>query len=108
MVTEGGIVETGEEEGEQRNKSATVPTAPAKEPVKTSFSPALLETMKKEKKVEAMTEPVGGGESDKRIHRVFDAALREVLKKKTLNEKMKYFFKNSIIFSTLPIGTNPS
>ena len=38
---------------------------------------------KEGKKVEPMTEPVVGGESDKRIHRVFDAALREVLKKNT-------------------------
>ena len=68
MVTEGGIVETEEQE-----KSA----AAAKVPVKTSFSPSLLETMKKEKKAEVVTETAGGaGEPDKRILRVFDAALR--------------------------------
>ena len=77
VVTEGGIVETGEEEEERKKSVPTPTTATARDPVKTSFSPSLLETMKKEKKAEVMTEPVGGGESDKRIHRVFDAALRE-------------------------------
>ena len=107
MVTEGGIVETGEK-GEQRNAAAAVPTAPAKDPVKTSFSPTLLETLKKEKKVEAMTEPVGGGESDKRIHRVFDAAIREGVKYNRWNlpsefiSKMKNFFEDSINFLILP------
>ena len=74
MVTEGGIVETKEQE----KCPATPSVAAAKAPVKTSFSPSLLETMKKEKKAEVGTETAGGvGESDKRIIRVFDAALRE-------------------------------
>ena len=72
MVTEGGIVET---EGEETKKCATTTTT-TKDHVKASFSPSLLETMKREKKVEGMTETVSGGDSDKRIHRVFDAALR--------------------------------
>ena len=75
MVTEGGIVQT--EEQQEKAAVSTITTTP-KAQVKTGFSPSLLGTLKKEKKGEVVTETgaSGAGEPDKRILRVFDSALR--------------------------------
>ena len=90
MVTEGGIVET--EEQEKSAATTITAAAAAKVPVKTSFSLSLLETMKKDKKPEVVTEAAGGvGESDKRILRVFDAALRERFNKMSYSRVMYTF-----------------